>query len=211
MFLFGRLKKLQNEARRLLEWITRDQPVLVDIKYGGAVSKSMLRAAVDMANQSFPEEFRVDFEVVEGWLSRDPHTILIFTDGRGLVAGYTSVFHVSAKTYESLLRGEICDWDICHEGPLSDDTIELEDELYFYIGAVVVREDLRGSDVFKIIQKSIMAHIEGITRGGEKRAFVACEIASEAAKRAALRMGLMHRSLSLDGLPIYAGSLKRYP
>jgi hypothetical protein len=171
--------------------------------YGGQAPRAVLEAAVRLANEAFHEDFRVSQETVDRWLQVDPQTILIALDDDNHPTGYASLFNVSRETFRGLINGEICDWDICEMGP--EPRATSDDDAYLYIGAVVVREDLRGGPAFKTLQQHIMRIVKRVA-AGVVTVHVGCEIMTPSAERAAIKMGLRRERTSVDGFPIFTGS-----
>jgi hypothetical protein len=156
-----------------------------------------------LANGGFHSTYSVGFSDVEEWIAKDSECILVGFDNEDGVAAYASVFTVSRETYRGLVAGEICDWDMSEIGP---ETMRAStSDAYFYVGAVVVREDLRGKDAFKTMRSAIVAHLNKVADG--RTINVCCEIMSDKAKAAAEKMGLTKTADALDGFPLYSGKL----
>ena len=173
------------------------------VVYGGNVSRACLKKACDMANGAFADDYAVSLGVVDSWLAKDSESVLIGLDEEGKVAAYASVFLITRGIYNRIIRGEICDWDMSEIGP--NITHQDDVDAFFYVGAVVVREDLRGSEAFKVMREAIMGQLVGKAAGRDIN--VCCEIMAEKAKIAAEKMGLTRVTQALDGFPLYAGKI----
>lgn len=175
---------------------------------GSRVSSEILRQSVDMANAAFPSDYSVSLSDVKRWLAKDPSSVLLILDQNNQVAAYFSGFQISAQTYTDICEGDLCDWDITEEASRADHYRQLfvDKNLYFYIGAIVVRENLRGSLVFKLLIDSIVGQLQTRANHGQL-IYVACEIHSPAAKHTAIKMGLQPHKVAPDGYPIYSGLL----